>query len=243
MSDNKIFNLDSTKYLSYPNDSSEIKYKLAFYDPPYNINVEYDGFSDRLDWSTYYKNLQTVMNLMYNMCDGFVVWVLPPEITIHLHQRVMASQVKFTHLDTVVWARSFGNQSNYAANLSRGYTNVVIYSTNKYSPKWDRIKVPSDRQTKYNDSRANPDGKIPSNVWDIPMVCGTHAERVGWHPAQLPIELVKRIILGLTDEDDWVFDGYSGSATVSYVCKKLNRNSVAQDINENYKLKGLERCE
>jgi site-specific DNA-methyltransferase (adenine-specific) len=47
-----------------------------------------------------------------------------------------------------------------------------------------------------------------------------------------PLTLIERLILTSTDENDTVLDLFSGSGVVSEVCHKLNRNSVAFEIDE-----------
>jgi DNA modification methylase len=98
----------------------------------------------------------------------------------------------------------------------------------------DSIRVPSARQTKYRDKRANPLGKIPGDVWEFSRVCGTFSERVNDVPTQLPEKLVHRMISCSTALDDPILDLFSGSGTISSVAKSLGRESVAFEINPSY---------
>lgn len=59
-----------------------------------------------------------------------------------------------------------------------------------------------------------------------------HKERVGY-PTQKPKELLKRLILSVTNENDLVADFYLGSGTTAVVCKELNRRFVGCDVNAN----------
>ena len=51
------------------------------------------------------------------------------------------------------------------------------------------------------------------------------------YPTQKPKELIKRIILASSNENDLVADFYMGSGTTAEVCKDLNRNFIGCDIN------------
>jgi DNA modification methylase len=54
-----------------------------------------------------------------------------------------------------------------------------------------------------------PAGQEPGDVWVIPNVKHNQVEKTA-HPCQFPIELVERLILALTNEDDLVVDPYLG---------------------------------
>ena len=89
---------------------------------------------------------------------------------------------------------------------------------------------------------------MPGTVWGVPSdgpffgrVQGNSKERRGKHPNQLPERLVERGVLAYTKEGDRVLDMFSGSGTVSVVCKALGRNSLAYDVSEESVKSGLER--
>jgi site-specific DNA-methyltransferase (adenine-specific) len=98
----------------------------------------------------------------------------------------------------------------------------------------DAIRVPSARQEKYNDKRANPKGRVPDDVWEFPRVCGTFKERRPWCPNQHPEALIERIILLSTKPGDLVLDFFGGTGTVHRVCKRLDRNSITTEISPTY---------
>jgi len=99
----------------------------------------------------------------------------------------------------------------------------------------ESIYVPSARQEKYGDKRANPKGKMPSNLWEFPRVCGTFKEKRAWHETQHPEALIKRIILGHSKPGDTVLDAFIGSGTTAIVCNELgNRNCVGIDQSQFY---------
>jgi adenine-specific DNA-methyltransferase len=51
----------------------------------------------------------------------------------------------------------------------------------------------------------NPLGKNPGDVWVIPNVKHNHTEKTV-HPCQFPVELIERLVLALTKENDLVVD-------------------------------------
>ena len=54
------------------------------------------------------------------------------------------------------------------------------------------------------------------------------------HPAIFPEKLAEDHILSWSNENDLVFDPFSGSGTVAKMCKKLNRNFIGCEINKEY---------
>jgi len=71
------------------------------------------------------------------------------------------------------------------------------------------------------------------NVWDVPMT--PISEKIdGKHPAQKPIEILKRIVVGGTKRGDIIIDPFSGSGTTAVVAKNLDRKFIAIDNKKEY---------
>jgi site-specific DNA-methyltransferase (adenine-specific) len=79
------------------------------------------------------------------------------------------------------------------------------------------------------------------DVWEIQHLQPTAKERLGYD-TQKPKELIKRIILASSNENDLVADFFAGSFTTAEVCKDLNRNFIGCDINPKGVNLGLVRC-
>lgn len=56
----------------------------------------------------------------------------------------------------------------------------------------------------------------------------------GIHPAEKPIELIKKFIKVSTKENDIVLDAFMGSGTTGVACKELNRNFIGIEIENKY---------
>jgi site-specific DNA-methyltransferase (adenine-specific) len=83
----------------------------------------------------------------------------------------------------------------------------------------------------------------PSNIWtDITIPFWSMPENTP-HPTQKPEKLLAKIILASSREGDIVFDPFSGSGTSGAVAKKLGRNFVMIEINEEYCLYAAKRLE
>ena len=53
-------------------------------------------------------------------------------------------------------------------------------------------------------------------------------------PTQKPIELLNRIILASTKENDFVLDPFSGSGTTGVACKLNGRNYIGIELEKNF---------
>jgi site-specific DNA-methyltransferase (adenine-specific) len=108
----------------------------------------------------------------------------------------------------------------------------------------DAVRVPSARQLKYHDQRANKTGKVPDDVWVLlpneqapdhfrpdtdvwlqSRVCGTFKERAG-HVTQLPLALVERIVQVASSLGDLLLDPFAGTGTLLVAARKLGRRSI-----------------
>ena len=56
----------------------------------------------------------------------------------------------------------------------------------------------------------------------------------GVHPAEKPVELLKRFIKVSSKENDTILDTFMGSGTTGIACKELNRNFIGIEIEEKY---------
>ena len=93
-----------------------------------------------------------------------------------------------------------------------------------------------DLKREYEDLRAefedlrytfNNPGKM-SSVWQIPPA------RANGHETPKPEELLRRIVLATSNEGDTVLDPMMGSGTTGVACKRLERDFIGIEINEEY---------
>jgi site-specific DNA-methyltransferase (adenine-specific) len=85
------------------------------------------------------------------------------------------------------------------------------------------------RKSSSTTKEATP-GAPMGDVWDIGIVAPVSRERTGY-PTQKPEQLLERLVLSCTDEDDLVLDPYAGSGTTLAVCARLGRRGVGVDVN------------
>ena len=207
---------------------------LVIADPPYNIGIDYGrgAKADRRD--------------DYDIwCGRWIGWcyrALKPHGSLwiisgqeHAAEIDISIQLQgMTIRNRITWHESFG----VYCHRKFGRTSRPIYYATKDAKKFtfnkDAVTVPSDRQTKYQDKRAAPAGKIMGDVWQINRVCGTFRERVKGVPTQLPEELVRRIVAVSSNPGDVVLDPFAGSGTTLAVATALGRLATGIELNQDY---------
>lgn len=211
--------------------------RLVFADPPYNIGIDYgEGEdADRMppeEFASWVARWVRECNRILTP-DGSL-WVLisdeyAAECCIEMRR------AGFTIRNWVKWYEGFG--VNCTGKFNR-CTRHLFHATKDSSTgvfHADAVSRPSDRQTKYNDARANPAGKILDDCWfDIPRLAGSHNERMPDFPTQLPVALLLRVISCASDPGDLVVDPFNGSGTTGAACIQLQRRYLGIEKNPRF---------
>lgn len=76
-------------------------------------------------------------------------------------------------------------------------------------------------------------GKQMKDVWETSLTKPSE-KKCGKHPTQKPIDLLEKIILSSTDENDLILDPFNGSGTTGIVASKLNRKYIGIEKEKEY---------
>lgn len=231
MPEHKIIHGDCLDVL--PTIASE-SVDLAIADPPYNIGVDYgDGRRADLrdDYDTWcVKWIEECHRVLKP--DGSI-WIISgqeygAEIDIALRANNFAIRNRIT------WHETFGVYCHRKFGRTSRPVFYAVKDPKRFTFNREAVTVPSARQTKYNDRRASPKGKIMGDVWQISRVCGTFRERIKGVPTQLPVGLVSRIIGVSSTPGDLVLDPFAGSGTTLAVAKSMDRRAIGIELNSQY---------
>lgn len=212
-------------------------------DPPYNIGIDYGQGrrADMLPPDAYAHWCgRWISELARVLVPGGALWVVSgqehgAEIDLAIRAAGMAVRNRIT------WFESFGVYCH--AKFSR-CSRPVFYSVKSGArPTFnaDAVRVQSARSAVYRDRRADPRGRIPGDVWQIPRVCGTHRERIRGVPTQLPMALVERALLTSTNPGDLVVDPFSGSGTVVAAAHVMGRVGIGVELSPTFAALSRER--
>jgi len=208
---------------------------LIFADPPFNIGYKYDKYYDKVKKKNYIAWTKDWMSACKKVLKPHGSFYIAIGDEYAANVKIIADELGLFMRNWLIWHYTFGQQTKN--KFARAHTHIFYFVNDKNNFIFNdhAVRVPSDRQLVYNDRRANPAGKMPDDVWDeYSRVCGTFKERAGWHPCQMPENLLKRIIAAGTNVGDCVLDPFCGSGTTPAVAKQLGRNFVGVEISEKY---------
>ena len=229
-----IFIEDAISFLKKIPDSS---IQLVLVDPPYNLDIAYwDTFSNYMQWAKQWLNeITRILSPSGNavIFGGFQYRDIKKgdllEITHYLRH-----ETDLLFVNMIIWYYRNGQSAHrFFANR---HEEILWYAkTKKYYFDLDSVRIKYDKKTMElykRDKRLNPKtvekGKNPTNVWLIKRLNSNAKERVG-HPTQKPINLIRRLVKGLSYPGSIVLDFFAGSGTTGRACIEENRHSILVD--------------
>jgi adenine-specific DNA-methyltransferase len=197
--------------------------QLIVTSPPYNIGKEYEK---RLDLDRYVEQQARVIEECVRVLrpSGSICWqvgnyvdrgsIIPLDTILY----PIFSRLGLRMRNRIVWHFEHGL---HCSNRFSGRYETIMWFTKSddYVFNLDPVRVPQKYPGKKHfkgpnagQYSGNPLGKNPGDVWIIPNVKSNHIEKTD-HPCQFPVELIERLVLSLTGEDDWVLDPFLGTGT------------------------------
>jgi DNA modification methylase/DNA-binding XRE family transcriptional regulator len=230
-----LHNLDCL--LGLPQHVEPGSVRLAFMDPPYNIGIDYgEGVdADRQPPEQYLSFLAACFAQLHPAltADGSL-WVLIGDEYV-AEVACLLKEAGFVFRNWIKWYETFGVNCTNKFNRTSRHLLYTVKDPSAFVFNKQAVSRPSDRQVKYDDPRANPDGKLLDDVWlDIPRLAGTHSERLPEFPTQLPLALLTRVILCASDPDDLVLDPFAGSGTTGVAALQRDRCFVGFEKNARF---------
>ena len=228
------------------------QFDLLFADPPYNLTKKFgkEKFNSRSS-----DDYETWLDSWLKSC----VPLLKPTASIYICgdwrsssaiQRVGSKYFKLQN--RITWERekgrgAKGNWKNAAEDIWF-FTMSDDFTFNLEAVKQRRrVVAPYRENGKPKDWDESANGNFrdthPSNIWtDITVPFWSMPENTD-HPTQKPEKLLAKIILASTNPGGLVLDPFAGSGTTAVVAKKLGRNFVAIETDEEYCLLAAKRLE
>ncbi len=225
---------------------------LLIVDPPYNLHKKFHGNNfKRIDDDSYAQYTESWIKLIkpllkedasiYVCCD----WQSSIIIGTILKQH-------FKLQNRITWQREKGRgaRNNWKNAMEDIWfvTNSKSFTFNVEAVKLRRkVLAPYKVKGTPKDWEETKHGKFrntfPSNFWDdISIPYWSMPENTA-HPTQKPEKLIAKLILASSNEGDVVLDPFLGSGTTSVVAKKLKRNYIGIEHNEQYCIWAEKRLE
>lgn len=218
--------------------------QLVVTSPPYNIGKEYE---QKLKLDLYVEQQATVIEECVRALSdrGSICWqvgnyvdkgaIIPLDTILYPVFRDLGLRMR----NRIIWHFEHGL---HCKNRFSGRYETILWFTkaDDYVFNLDPVRVPQKypgkkyfKGPKAGEYSCNPLGKNPGDLWVIPNVKSNHIEKT-IHPCQFPVELIERLVLSLTHEDDWVFDPFLGVGSTIIAAIRHGRKGAGAEIVPGY---------
>lgn len=203
-----------------------------FADPPDNIGLDYNEYEDNRSAEEYRGMLHAWIFLFIRRAK--TVWF---SFNSRWYSQVgsvvecLCDKTPGIEAKWCVQTFTFGQHNKYDLGNCHRPLLRLRWSGAPLFP--DEIRVPSWRQQN-GDKRADPRGRVPSDVFDFPRVTGNSRQRRAWHKTQLHEGLVERCLKLTTPPGSYVLDPFAGTGTTLRVAKRCGFNCDLVELDSTY---------
>ncbi len=188
---------------------------IVISDPPYNINFAgYDKYSDNLPDKDYIK----MMSMFSGLKSAIIQY---PEEMMSLIYPALGKPD-----EVLAWC--------YNTNISRAFRLINIYNA---TPDYNLIRQPYKNPTDKRVKKLIKHGSTGTGMYDwfadIQLEKNVSKGKNS-HPCEIPVALMERLIILLTNESSVVIDPFMGAGSTGCACKNLSRRFVGIEISKKY---------
>ncbi len=226
---------------------------LLILDPPYNLNKSFNGrkFSKRTvdEYTAWLDKVVCILKPLLKKTASIYIcgdWLSSASI-------FTVASSHFVVQNRITWEREKGRGAK--SNWKNSSEDIWFCTMSEdYTFNVDCVKLRRKVIAPYRkgdgtpkDWEATEDGNFrdthPSNIWtDITIPFWSMPENTD-HPTQKSEKLIAKLILASTHSNDFVLDPFIGSGTTLAVAKKLSRQYLGIELDEDYSLLAEKRLE
>lgn len=244
-----IFNYDSRRLSEVLPEGQIIQTTIS--SPPYYDMKDY-GVADQVGFGqTYEDYLNDITDIfkqvLEHTVDDGTLWIvvdtfkrenglvlLPADISERL------KSVGWKLQNIIIWKKDKTVPWSSGGFVQRKFEYVLFFSKGaRYKSYGDRARVFDKAKLKAwwikYPERYNPKGRALDEIWEFPIpVQGSWGNEYIRHFCPLPKEMVATMISLSTDENDIVFDPFSGTGAVLSQAAYMNRKYIGIELNPEY---------
>jgi len=208
--------------------------------PPYNVDIEYEGYRDNIPYEKYLEFTEKWLRIAYGLLkpDGRMCLNIPLDKSkgrsgegfqsVYADVVAIAKKVGFKYFSTIVWNEgnisrrtAWGSFASASAPYVIAPVEVIVLL---YKHSWKKLREG------ISDITPEEFKQWTLGLWTF---SGENPKRVE-HPAPFPVELPKRCIKLFTYVGDIVLDPFVGSGTTLIAAYMLRRRAIGIDISGKY---------
>jgi site-specific DNA-methyltransferase (adenine-specific) len=225
---------------------------LIIADPPFNIGFdkssheygskEYKLYSDDMTEDGYLDFSRRWIDACHDaLSSNGSMYIVSGWTNLHLILGAVNTS-PFHLLNHIVWRFTWGVYTKRRFVTSHYHVLLLVKDPKAYTfnrlekyqeDVWDE---PADDDDV--DGRGGPEGEerwVEGDVWFFPEYNrGNDPDRIKGHPCQLPVKLLRKMILTSSDEGDLVGDVFSGSGGTILAARQTGRRVVGFEIDPEY---------
>ena len=214
---------------------------LIFADPPYNLqlskdlwrpdNTKVEAVKDDWDQFESFGSYDDFSRNWISGCrrvlkDSGTIWIIGSYHNIYRIGSIL-QDLDFWILNDVIWVKTNPMPNFRGVRFTNAHETLIWAS----KAKGNRYTFNHHAMKRFNN------GKQMRSDWVIPICTGEERLKVNGvraHSTQKPESLLYRVILSSSKYSDVVLDPFFGSGTTGAVAKRLHRNWIGIEQDENY---------
>ncbi len=230
---NKILNTDIMNVIKdLPDESVDMIYS----DPDYNVGIKYNGrtytkkFNEYIEWYTELaKESYRVLKK-----DGNMFFINYPKQNAYLRVKYLDDVCEDVFDYVWVYNTNVGHSPQRFTTAHRS----ILHCRKSKKNKWyknavvEPYKNPTDKRIIQNIKNGSK-GRMPYSWLYYNLVKNVSKDKT-FHSCQIPKELVKKLFLASTLENDTILIHFGGSGNEIILAKEMKRNFISAEIDEKY---------
>ncbi len=205
--------------------------------PPYNVDIKYNSYDDKIPYDVYLEFTEKWLEKAYKLLreDGRLCLNIPLDKNKGGQQSVyadivsIAKKIGWKYHSTIIWnEQNISKRTAWGSWLSAAAPYVIApveMIVVLYKKRWKKTSG-----TRISDITREEFIEWTNGVWSF---MGESKTRVK-HPAPFPVELPKRCIKLFSFVGDTVLDPFLGSGSTLIACVLTNRKGIGIEIDERY---------
>lgn len=203
---------------------------LVYIDPPYSTGRDFGVYVDRFptldDYLAFLTARIAAARDTLSPTGNFVLH-LDPSVSHYAKVEVDKLFGRSQFRNEIMWCYASGGASKRW--LSRKH-DVLLWWSRSDEYLFNVLREPYATPNVEGRPGFHADGRMMTDVWMIPFLSTTAAERTGY-PTQKPLALLERVVDVFTPTGGLVVDGFCGSGTTGVAAYTRGRSTIVNDEN------------